>query len=544
MMKKKRPTKNAPLLVGMIIDVSSSMRRNWKNEEGKHLPQIEIIKDGLNRQIRKIKSVYSSKPAKKKLEIFCIGMGFKMPIRKWRLVDLSQNRETPSDAIVESLEDATVVCDILALTEIIPTKEDLDEIEQEINLKWSDYSNKLLENVVFRESLYDELVTLIRESLRQTALKKLKNSFRGKILSFLLGRRIFLENEWVNDRSEQLKNQLEKKEAKIRQTSFDESFSYVENIRKEASHIYSDSVSEYENYIRETLDDFVSSQSNQVLELLTLGHPSIKVFDTFNDDKVFSLAKNIYGYLKEDVQGKIKLTWLSNRTKLNFIAKLIGGRIDDSEIKNMTEEVIQKVIWEKLRRFIRVTVNDMFEDAFRERAKEKFYEWLDLASGREVTRSIKDIANILPDALEQEIYSDKFMFGVTPIYNAIKKASLRFMDVNFLHHKKILIIISDGEFSEGSLPEATNLLKDSGVTIISLHISNKNIISRLVEEAGKNWTTGAKTMFEMSSISSEADGVSHALAKLDYKLEYGKKLFVQVNHSQAIEDILDVLLID
>jgi len=442
------------------------------------------------------------------------------------------------------LEDATVVCDVLALTEIIPTKADLDEVEQEINSKWSDYSNKLLKKVIFRESLYDELVTLIRKSLRQTALRKLKNGFRRRVLSFLLERNTLLENEWLNGLTKQLKNGLEKREAKFRQTSFDESFSYVENIKKEATYIYDNSVSEYESYIRETLDDFVSRQSNQILELLTLGHSPIKVFDTFDDDKVFSLAEKIYAYLEKDVQPKIKFTWLSNRTKLNVTAKLIRGNFDNAKVKSMTEAVIQKVIWEKLRRFIRITVNDMFEDAFREKAKEKFYEWLDLASSREVTRSIKDIANILPDTLEQEIYSDKFMFGVTPIYNAIKKASLRFMDVNFSQHQKILLIISDGEFSEGSLPEATNLLKDSGVTIISLHISNKNIISRLVEKAGKNWTKGAKTMLEMSSTSSEGDGASHALAKLDYKLEYGKKLFIQVNHSQAIEDILDVLLIN
>lgn len=543
-MKQKRSSKNNPLLVGMIIDVSSSMRSNWKNKDGKHLPQIEIIKDGLNRQIRKIKSVYSSKPAKQDLEIFCIGMGFKLPIREWRLVDLSQNREVSSEERVELLQDVTVVCDILALTEIIPTKADLDDVEQEINLKWSEYSNELLKEVVFRESLYDELVTLIRESLRQTALRKLKNGFRRRVLSFLLGRNTLLENEWLNNRAKQLENGLDKREAKIRRTSFDESFSYVENIKKEASHIYNNSVDEYENYIRKILDDFVSSQSNQILELLTLGHSPIKVFDTFDNDKIFSLAEKIYAYLEKDVQPKIKFTWLSNRTKLNVIAKLIQGNFDNAEVEKMTEEVIQKVIWEKLRRFIRITLNDMFEDAFREKAKEKFYEWLDLASSREVTRSIRDIANILPDALEQEIYSDKFMFGATPIHNAIKKASLRFMDVNFSQHQKILLIISDGEFSEGSLPEATNLLKDSGVTIISLHISNKNIISRLVEKAGKNWTKGAKTMLEMSSTSSEGDGASHSLAKLDYKLEYGKKLFIQVNHSQAIEDILDVLLIN
>ncbi len=83
------------------------------------------------------------------------------------------------------------------------------------------------------------------------------------------------------------------------------------------------------------------------------------------------------------------------------------------------------------------------------------------------------------------------------------------------------------------------------MTIISLHISNKNIVSQLVEKAERNWSVGAKIMFEMSSTSVEGDGVSQALAKLEhYKMERGKKLFIHVNHSRTIEDILDVLLIE
>ena len=118
------------------------------------------------------------------------------------------------------------------------------------------------------------------------------------------------------------------------------------------------------------------------------------------------------------------------------------------------------------------------------------------------------------------------------------------MDAKYSDYKKVLITISDGEFSDEFIPEATTLLKDTGVKIISLHISNKNIVSELVEKAEKKWSTGAKIMFEMSSISTEDDSVSQALEKLNYKMEYGKKLFVQVNHSQAIEDILDALLVN
>jgi von Willebrand factor type A domain len=543
-MRSNPTSTNRPLLIGIIVDVSSSMRRNWKNREGKHLPQIEIIKEGLNRQIRKIKSVYSEKPETKDVELFCIGMGFKRPKQAMRFVDLSRNKEQPLNSTAETIIDATIVCDILALTEIIPTKADLEEIENVINAKWSNYSNQLLQKVDFRESLYDDLVTFIRDSLYQTALKRLTNGIRGRIFNFLRDRHFSLNSEWLNDQATNLNTFLIEREKEIRKTSFNESDFYLLKIRDTAKRIVESSINEYEQYIRSTLNEFVSEQSNLVLELLTLGHSAKKVFDTFDETRVFNLAKTIYDHLELDVRPKIQFTWLSNRARLNVITRLIGGKIDDERIKKMTEEVIQKIVWEKLRRFIRIVVDDLFKDAFRKSAKAKFFEWIDLASSREVTRSIKDIVNILPDALEQEIYSDQFMFGTTPIGNAIKKASLRLMDVKYSDYKKVLITISDGEFSDEFIPEATTLLKDTGVKIISLHISNKNVVSELVEKAEKKWSTGAKIMFEMSSISTEDDSVSQALEKLNYKMEYGKKLFVQVNHSQAIEDILDALLVN
>jgi hypothetical protein len=108
-MKSKMSSANKPLLVGIIIDVSSSMRRNWKNQDGKHLPQIEVIKDGLNRQMRKAKSIYSNKPETKEVQLFCVGMGFKRPEQAVRFIDLSRNKEKPLDTTATTIIDAGVV---------------------------------------------------------------------------------------------------------------------------------------------------------------------------------------------------------------------------------------------------------------------------------------------------------------------------------------------------------------------------------------------------------------------------------------------------
>src|SRR3989304_5601208 len=533
---------NKPLILGILIDVSSSMRRNWKNRDGRQMPQVEVIKEALNRHARKIKTIYSSKNDTKDIELFCVGMGFKRPMKKWQLVDLANKREIPQEQIIESLKDATVVCDILALTEIIPTKAELQEIEEQINIKWSKYSTEILQKVNFRESLCDDFVFYIRESLQTTALKRLNNGLRGNLLRVLLGRTVLLDNEWLNQQARKLRQWRAEREKRIEFASFNESFSYTENIKRVAEGIFQLNANEYEKYIRSTLDEFVSQQSGRILELLTLGHPALSVFETFDEEKVFQLARQIYKYLEEDIRPKISGTWLSKRTRLNIIARTIGGRLDNKKVKDLTEQVIQKVFWDKLRPFVKTKVIDIFKDAFRKKAKERFYEWIELASSREVVRSIKDIVNILPDALEQEIYSDEFMFGATPIYNALKIVSLRFTDKRFSKYQKVLLVISDGEFPEKATldtADAAELLRKSGVTIVSLYISNKNVANKLIEQAGKNWPPRAKVMFEMSSISTKEDGVSRALGKLEYRIENGKKLFIQVNHSEALEDILD-----
>lgn len=533
-----------PTLVGFIIDVSSSMRRNWKNRDGRRMPQIEVIKEALNRQAQKIKALYASKPNIKTVDLFCVGMGFKRPIKKWRLVDLANNKEIPQEQLIESMTDATVVCDILALTEIIPTKAELQEIEDRINEKWSNYSAQILQKVSFRDNLYDEFISYIRESLQTTALKRLSNSFRGNLLRTLIGRTLWLNNRWLNQHTQKLKKWKEETEKLIEFTSFNESYSYTENIKQAAERIFQNNAGKYEEYIRQILDDFVSQQSDRILELLTLGHPAITVFDTFDENKVYGLAEQIYEHLEEDIQPKITGTWISNRRRLKVIARSIKGRLDGKKVEDCTKQVVKKVVWDKLRPFVKSVVINIFRDAFKKKAREKFYEWIDLSSSHEVTRSITDIVNILPDALEQEIYSDEFMFGATPIHNALKKVSLRFTDKRYSKHQKILVVISDGEFIEKAIPDAADLLQKSGVTIVSLYISNKNIASKLVEQAGKSWPSGGKMMFEMSSISTKEDGVSHALRNLECQIENGKKLFVQVNHSQALEDILDALLIN
>ena len=120
--------KRKPLLVGFVVDVSSSMRRNWKNNDGKEMPRIEVVRDALNQQIKKASLARSkSKQGLRTVDIFCLGMGFKRKMY-WSTLNLSYGKET-SDSSSDEKVDAGVVCDLIALSEIVPTSSQLKKLE-------------------------------------------------------------------------------------------------------------------------------------------------------------------------------------------------------------------------------------------------------------------------------------------------------------------------------------------------------------------------------------------------------------------------------
>ena len=119
-------TSRKPLLIGIILDVSSSMRRNWRNEEDEEMPRIEVIRDALNKEIGRQSFLHSSS-RKKATDVFCLGMGFKKT--EYLVgVNLQDDQEKVLKGEPRKTSRVDIVCDLLALSELIPTKEKLNSL--------------------------------------------------------------------------------------------------------------------------------------------------------------------------------------------------------------------------------------------------------------------------------------------------------------------------------------------------------------------------------------------------------------------------------
>jgi hypothetical protein len=299
---------------------------------------------------------------------------------------------------------------------------------------------------------------------------------------------------------------------------------------------------EYEGYIKTQLEKFVESQVRSILTIYSLGYSRDIVLTYFDFDKAKRLACDIYQHLEQDVEKSIRVTWIQSRVLLEAKKLRLNALLDFKEVEKLTRECIKKDVWDELKPFVEKVVLDLFFNAFATFAKEMLPEWIGLASAREVVRPLKDLVNILPNTFEEQVYSQDFMFGTTPISEAMQRATMRLLDKVHNKKQKFLIIISDGEFPASEPNIYAYLLKQIGVTIVTCCISDRNIMTQLVSEKSHNWPDGAKTLYDIAStVESNGD----LLAKLEQRglqTSNNTKLFYQINQAEVLDKVIEAIL--
>lgn len=161
---KDSPNSKKPVLVGIIVDVSNSMRKNWKNTDGKSLPRIEVIRDSLNERITKFQSAEKPKVEKRQtVDVFCIGMGFKAPMF---LTDVELSYDQEHNLLkTEKRMHVGLVCDLLALSEILPNDAELKEFKQKLDQKWSVLAKQIFDKATIKEDVYTQLKQYLQKEV-------------------------------------------------------------------------------------------------------------------------------------------------------------------------------------------------------------------------------------------------------------------------------------------------------------------------------------------------------------------------------------------
>lgn len=527
--------KSSRTLLGILVDVSHSMSNNWHNKDGKKLPRIEVVRDTLNRKIKEEQMRRRTQQNNiDNIDVFCLGMGFRFPMYIEHDILTCEQEEPLKQQQKTMLID--LICDLLALCEILPSAEKLDDFKERLNRKWQQCTKDVLDQSVIIEDVYADLVDYVSTALYDSAMQKHQRSLRGRLSHHKLPRGF----GWASRLLEEYTRYMLEK---ITTTAQKAAKQYADEVFRKTTNDFNNNAKKYAALIQEQLDTFVQSYTASTLQAFTLGFTPSEIVDDLDERQALLLAERIYAKLDAEVRTHIALTIKIHQEKLLSAKRSISASLDKKELNRLTKRFVQKYGWDILKPLIEHTVYNMVSQHFESQAKKSFPHWIRLASSREIVRPLNAVATMLPTIIEGHIYSEEVMFGTTPLRQAIDRAAIRFIDEAYKDHKKVLLIISDGEFREETeVMVSANLLKRRGVTIVSCLIHDRNLLSRIVSGPGKEWPSGAKRMIGIASEIPEQNELSDDPGKKRLaRTLTGKKLCYQINHSKILDAVIDSL---
>jgi len=163
------------------------------------------------------------------------------------------------------------------------------------------------------------------------------------------------------------------------------------------------------------------------------------------------------------------------------------------------------------------------------------------------TLPIEDVAKLWNDSAKILDGTGEFIYGNTPMQEALTMTRERFKRELATRPKdtvSILFLLSDGEPTDGDPRKIAESLKALGITVFSCFVTDQDIANPriLYGKPEAQWNNGAKLMFDMASIvKDDSEYVSFLLNK-GWKINPQARLFVQVNHSEVLEEFIRVVL--
>jgi len=139
---------------------------------------------------------------------------------------------------------------------------------------------------------------------------------------------------------------------------------------------------------------------------------------------------------------------------------------------------------------------------------------------------------------------EPYIYGGTPLIQAMRHSGDLFSHSEFANHKKLLFILSDGQPTDGRDPPVQQL-SDLGVTIVSCFITREGLPDprRLYSLLNERWEEPAKFMFNMSSIVTTQNLPRTVFVKKKWKIDIENnetRLFFQVNDPDVIKEVCDM----
>ncbi len=165
----------------------------------------------------------------------------------------------------------------------------------------------------------------------------------------------------------------------------------------------------------------------------------------------------------------------------------------------------------------------------------------------DITLSLEEVAEMWEEQGEILAHAKELIFGNTPIKEVLSAITGRFEREVQIRDKDthlILLLVSDGKFTDIDPHPLLEKLRAMGVTIISCFLSDQDYTRQrvLVNAPEPHWSQDATLMFEIASTRNNDWEIFDSLLHDGWMIHPQAKLFVQLNHSEVLKEFVQIVL--
>lgn len=167
-----------------------------------------------------------------------------------------------------------------------------------------------------------------------------------------------------------------------------------------------------------------------------------------------------------------------------------------------------------------------------------------LRSIGDTTLTLEEFANFWEGSSTSLADAEPLIYGNTPMCQVLRDVHNRFRrefeQVQGTDKSALLLLISDGEPTDGDPEPIAAEIKALGVSIVSCYLTSSDLTSprRLAAEPGHDWPASATRLFEMASKLDLNSELSRYLLRQGWYVEPDAACFVQVNHSEVLDEFV------
>lgn len=164
----------------------------------------------------------------------------------------------------------------------------------------------------------------------------------------------------------------------------------------------------------------------------------------------------------------------------------------------------------------------------------------------DTTLSIQEVVDLWNQSGRAFEDAEDLIFGATPMCGALKEMKGRFereLKQRLPGTLATLFLLSDGEPTDGSPKETLEAIRGLGVTVVSCYVTDHDVAAprTLYGQPLAGWPREARLMFDAASQLPDDSDLSNLLLRKGWSVHPNARLFVQLNHTDVLNEFMDVL---